>query len=531
MKNLKMMAAVVLKTLGLTAFGKNTDGKEMLTEEQKATLASMFGDNFSKMFSKALEEGVTASVDNQEETPQESSTAEGLMNALRDHHSTVVASQLSDLQAQLKQANKEKQNLQNLVNAMSDETEANPSAEFPKDFERNPKVQSVMKVDMNAAHYAAAKTFVQTGSAGAVPKGATIEVADLKTEFGKYLNINGNNLDIIKQLFTGFTSSQYFTSVLATTEYRAIRALITSVVQQFSAKWTPLGKAKFTPIKIINRRHKINYPIIPAEVLDSYMFKLYDEGLAPDQMPITKYIWNELLYPQILNDIELRMIFKGKYVEHTGDTATPPEDGMDGLETILVEAKASGTSNIPFFNKYPNYDYRTATDQEVLNFFNDFVAWISPLYAGVSMNIYVSPEHLSRYQAAYKNKWGQNSGQDGDFGTKRIDFSNKYLVALDGMYASPIVFSTPKANMLKPRHKNEVPNVINDVQKHDYEVRLYGEFWLSVGFAIEEAVFAFVPAGYNPKAQITRNWGAYDTYQDWKYADDETGSGSTAGGI
>lgn len=49
---------------------------------------------------------------------------------------------------------------------------------------------------------------------------------------------------------------------------------------------------------------------------------------------------------------------------------------------------------------------------------------------------------------------------------------------------------------------NEAPNVINDVQKHDYELRLYGEFWMGVGFAIGEAVFASVPADYNPTLSV-----------------------------
>jgi hypothetical protein len=207
---------------------------------------------------------------------------------------------------------------------------------------------------------------------------------------------------------------------------------------------------------------------------------------------------------------------------------------MDGLETILVEAKASGTTGINFFNKFADYDYKTATDDEVLAFFEGFVDHLSPLYKTAQMNIFVSHDHLRRYQRAYKNKWGQNSGQSGDFGTLRVDYSLNTLVALDGMYASPIVFSTPKQNMVKLRHKNEVPKVINDVQKHDYEVRLYGEFWLAVGFAIGEAVFAHVPAGYNPKAQIAANWGAADSYQEYVGYDDEEGSdgsGSAGGGI
>lgn len=65
-----------------------------------------------------------------------------------------------------------------------------------------------------------------------------------------------------------------------------------------------------------------------------------------------------------------------------------------------------------------------------------------------------------------------------------------------------IVFSTPKENFVGLRHKNP-EQFITDIQKHDYEVRFYCEFWLGVGFLLGEAVFAIVPDGYDPKAAIS----------------------------
>lgn len=542
MKNLKMIMAVVLKTLGISGFSKDGSGNISLSTDQQAKLTDVFGADFTTKFVNALSTfkddasaisvtaptaaaGVTATMDSE-------STAESLMDSLRAHNSQVVANSLTALQAQLQASQSQNATLQETVNALSAAPESDPAAETPSAaIAGKPGVPVVMKVDRKNTLYSAATAFLGSGIASAY-QAATIEVGDLRTEFGKYLSQNGNNLEIIRQLFNGFTSSKYFTTVMATTEYRAIRALITSVSQQFTAKWTPGGKAKFTPFLIKNFRHKINYPIIPAEVLDSYMFHLYDERLSPDQMPITKYIWDNLVYPALLQDIELRMIWKGKFVDHAptlneGDAAPAPEDSMDGLETILVEAKASGAQGVYFFNKYPNFDFKTATNQEILDFVEDFVDWISPMYKGMTMPLFVSDEFRKRYKRAYKKIWGTNSGQAGDFGSDKIDFSNNMLEAPDGMYSSPIIFSTPKQNMIKLRHKNEVPNVINDVQKHGYEVRLFGEYWLGVGFAIGEAVFAFVPAGYNPKATITGSLGAHSDYQEFAVEE----FGSSAGGI
>jgi len=64
------------------------------------------------------------------------------------------------------------------------------------------------------------------------------------------------------------------------------------------------------------------------------------------------------------------------------------------------------------------------------------------------------------------------------------------------------VFSTPQQNFVGLRHKNP-EQFITDIQKHDYEVRFYCEFWLGVGFLLGEAVFAIVPDGYDPKAAIS----------------------------
>lgn len=521
--NLKLIMAVVLKTLGISAFGKNSEGKSLLTAEQKTKLTEVFGGEFAEKFEAALpeyKEEATASVINvatAAESQASGDTAEGLVNALRAHHSNVVASDLQAIKSQLTAEQAKNATLQQTVNALSAAPEA-AVAPAATGIPSKEGVAAKMRVNMGHAHYAGLQSFLQTGI---MPiNAATIEVGDLKTEFGTYLSQNGNNLEIIRQIFAGFTSAKYFTTKIATTEWRAVRALITSVSQQFSPKWNPGGKGKFTPLKIANRRHKINYPIIPAEVLDSYMFHLYDERMSPDQMPITVYIWNTLIYPALMQDIEMRMIWKGEYVDHSGtndegDVATAPEDSMDGLETILVDEKASGTSAMKFFNRFPDFDFKTASDAQMLAFVNGFVDWLSPFYKSVNMNLFVSAEFKRRYKRAYKNIWGANSGQDGDFGNDKVDFSNNMIVAPDGMYGSPIIFSTPKENMIMLRHKNEAPNVINDVQKVNYEVRLFGEYWLGVGFAIAEAVFAFVPDGYDPTAEITASLGDHDDYQEW----------------
>lgn len=508
--NWKTIKSLIFTALGVTALADNK-----LTAEQEETVKSAFGEDVLNKFKAAIAA----------ENPENS--AEEIHNAMKAFFAPEATEATNEVAEQLRQAQATIASQRQTISALMNSAEDLPEPET-NEFKGKVGVPKVMNVMRQAAHYAAAFAFLGTGSMISA-QGKTIDVDAVREEFGTYLSQNQNNLEIVRQLFNGFSSSPYFHTVPAVTEYRAVQAQINSVVQQFTPKWTPKGNTKFTPLTIVNRRHKINVPIIPAEVLDSYLFHLYDESLSPDQMPITKYIWERLIYPQILDDIELRMIFKGKYDESADpDQPTDPEDGMDGIETILVEQKALGSdSKINFSTQTINW--ASATDDEVLKFFEKFVDDLTPLYRNKKMNVYVSPEVFRRYQRAYKKVWGANSGQDGDFGTTRIDYSVNTLVALDGMTGSPIVFSTPPQNMVKLRHKNEVPYIINDVQKHNYEVRIFGEFWLGVGFQIAEAVFAYVPDSYDPQASLNpSSQFPYGTSPDDGSA---TGSGSAGGGI
>jgi hypothetical protein len=522
MKKLLSMAMAFLNIDKLAT----QDGKPGLTSEQTAQLEATFGSEMLKLIQAQIAEMSTGATTDAPDDLAQATVA--LMTGMANQMKLAE----SNFQNKLERVITENGGLKATIDKLAELPVGDVVPEMDQRITRKANVPPVMRVDMRKPHYAAVGNFLQHGVRMANEAGDTIDVADLRTEFGTHLNTQAK-LDIFRQILSDFETAQYMTTVQAVTEWRAAIAYITSVVQQFTPKWTPSGKAKFTPLTIKNYRHKINYPIVPADVLDSYMMYLYDEGMAPDQMPITKYITNTLLLPRILQDIEMRMIAKGEYEDvdwsavADGDPGTPPEESMDGFETTLVKAKASGTTGILFFDQTINW--LTATDQEVLDFVNAFVDWINPQYQSMRQPLFCSLDVYKRYKRAYKEIWGKNSGQDGDFGRDQIDFSNNVLTPLASMYNSPIIFATPKTNFIKLRHKNQLPNIINDVQKQDYTVKIFGEFWLGCGFAIGEAVFAYVPAGYNPKLAITETWGRFDTYQ--KYGEGESGSGSGSGGL
>ena len=77
------------------------------------------------------------------------------------------------------------------------------------------------------------------------------------------------------------------------------------------------------------------------------------------------------------------------------------------------------------------------------------------------------------------------------------------------MYDSAIIFATPKTNFVELVDLSAAGACINDVQKDNYKVKIFGEYSLSVGFAIAEAVFASVPEGYVPSEAVISDPAKY----------------------
>lgn len=460
------MGRLIAAYLGRTDLAIDEKGKVSLTDEEKEKIRTMYGEDFLIKF-EAMD--FNASEENARE----------LFDAAVQHKaSEMIASKDAIIT-----------HLQQQVTALAAEPENTPQATPVAGVTRKSFV-----ADMALSHNKAAHTFLQSGSMSAA--NPTIEVAALNAELGAYLS-QGNNLDILRQLYQSFTTAKHLNWKRAVTEYKAVLAeSVTHVVQQFKAAWSPKGAAEFKPLTIRNYRHKVDFSINPTEVGEGWLFHLYDEGKTPDQMPITRYIVNNILLPQIAEDIELVMISKAKYVEGSEETSQT----MNGIEVQLVEAKNSSDSKIRFFKDAVNL--LTASDETVLETINSFVDAVAPLYKTKQMPIYLSNDLYIKYKRAYKDKWGAGSGTEKtNFGSDRVDFSNFYLQTLDCLTGSPIFFSTPKQNFIGLQHKNP-PQFITDIQKHDREVRFYCEFWLGVGFLLAEAVFAYVPSDYDPTSVV-----------------------------
>lgn len=466
------LKAKVLKILGIEKFPVK-DGKHELTEEQTAKLEGI-EKGFAKKLIVALDRELKV-------TSQESAE----IAELRENISVL---ELSNSALEKEVVDKTEQ-VEKLVNM--------PEPDKVLENASGIKLISKRKIDMskpiNIAALKASKgdleainNFMSKVSAGQIDISEILADANFDTFYNQEVS-----RDIAKTLSFGFESQSFFTTQRAVEMYRAAKGTFTEVVQPFIGKWTPKGAGAFTPITIMNRRHKINVEFTPSDI-EGYLFYLYDEAVEPAQMPISKYLYEKQIKPQIFNDIEIQMLGNGVYKApagtiNTNDPGLPAKDGMDGIPEILNQLYDKSGNNVNWIADTSAWVIGTA--ETLAKKYQ--TAILNTPYAMVPMELCVSPENKQAYIDDIRNKY-RMSIKDMDVDLK-LPESNISIVSKPFLIGhNDIKFLTPKSNRILLRHKNE-PDKLRIADDKKYDVFVIGEFWLAAGFAIEEEIWAGVP--------------------------------------
>lgn len=478
------MGRLVARLLGKSQLDVK-DGRVSLSDAERQTILDEYGQAF-------LDKLMAVDV--------EDDSALDIFNAAVEARTADLSRRNAELQADIVRLAAEPEPLPARINAA---THAAPAA----------------AVDMKAGYNRLVAQALESANplAFAAMEDATINVTDLNAEFAMVMPPRQRLELLTKRIYLGFDDSRYMTRVQSNTDYIASAAIMSEVSQQFTPKWTPKGTAKFTPIRIPYRRHKINVLIQPADVLKSWLLYLYEQGKTMSEMPVTRYIIENHIVPKVLDDITLSMIGKGKFVDAgtvaDGDAGKPASQSMDGYETILVSGKTDSACKINYYKAAVNP--LTLGDQALLDYINGFVDSISPLFQHI-VTVHCSEQLLTKYKRADFAINGKYTGVENG---GEIRFTNFRLVPLRSMYNSQIIFATPKENFVELVDYSKAESCINKIEEQNYDVKVFGEYSLSVGFKIAEAVFAAVPDGYDPSAAVITGDGVdSDKWENGKAA-------------
>jgi hypothetical protein len=450
------------------------EGKSYLSEDQKKQLTEEYGEQFVEKFEADL--------------AKHEATGEDPLRARLEEKFKNLESVVDGQKKTLETLAAENNDLKGKVKKLSDTPEVEPAAEFVSE---GGKRKLKFNINRNLAHNKMAASYL-AGDARVLAAGETIDVDSVISEFGDLINYV--KLDMIGQIFQGFETAQHLTWKRAIKSWKATRSLITSVVQQFVPKFTPLGDTTFTPLEIPLRRFKINVLITPADVED-WIFSMYDESKDLDQHPVTVYIIDKLIVPKAWEDLD-DIIANGEFEEldwstvTEGDAGQDPRKSIDGFMTILKKQKDLGAGS-----KMNFIDLGDITSENIVEKINDFVDAIDKKYKRKDMPVHIDPTLYRMYKRKYKALFGTGSDKADDpkYGGDVIDYSRNRLVPMYNMTDTGALFTTPPDNFIGLRHTNEPGATKLILRKYDYDIHCLGEFRMGVGFAIAEAVFYYLP--------------------------------------
>jgi hypothetical protein len=303
---------------------------------------------------------------------------------------------------------------------------------------------------------------------------------DIATELGAFFRTN--NTEIRAAVYKKSVTATYMRKIVAVQgRFPALNSITGRVVQGFTAAWTPMGLTEFSVNDLKAYKQKINFPITPATVLNSWISYLYNEDKTPADMALSQYIVQQELLPAIGRDRE-DLIGKSVY-----DASKLDQFGhsMNGIQEMIRLGCLDGSMfQIPI--ETPSLSNMC---ENIDNFELGLPESIKPLIT----RIYMPSNLVEAYRLDYRNKYGTMPTYTKEQGMKTY-LGERDLVPLPSLNGTQVIFGTPNENFLRLIDINDA-NVLNDVQVQDYTVKIFGEFWEGVGFWSNNLVVVAVPAG------------------------------------
>lgn len=267
--------------------------------------------------------------------------------------------------------------------------------------------------------------------------------------------------------------------------FPAPHTIMTRLVQGFKAEWQALGEFQIKSKILKNFHQKVNFPIVPSEILGTYFADYYDEEKDMFTMPISQYIVDVELKPQVQDDLQ-ELSVNGVYNAANADGSFG--ESLDGIKTVLTKIVADAAH--PAFQ----IPLSALTDTNIVDQVTAYERAIPDKMKSKVKKIFMSHSNKERYILDFQEKYGDNK-YAGD--SVKTYLGGRDIIGLPNL-TTDVIFSTVDRNMVKLIDKIDNPPKVTSVQIQDYTVKLFMEFWLGYDFWINELVFVsnFTDATY-----------------------------------
>lgn len=255
--------------------------------------------------------------------------------------------------------------------------------------------------------------------------------------------------------------------------------ILTHVVQGFGkAEWTELGEAEFKHKMLENFRQKINFSFIPDEILNTWLAELYVENKKAEDHPISKHIIDELL-EKVVDDLDLL----SQTAEYDDNKLNTFGYSLDGISAQVKKAVAH--TKYPAFKIPLNALSATNIIDEVKSFEKGLPKKTRRKVKYLFMSDTMALEYADQYEQTYGTKV---TYVDGD--KMKTPLSKLQIVGLENI-PDDCMFAFVDGNLGRLIDLFDKPE-ITDVQKLNYEVKIFMEFWLGYDFLMNHLAYVAV---------------------------------------
>lgn len=304
-------------------------------------------------------------------------------------------------------------------------------------------------------------------------------IEDVKKELGEY--ISDNKTIVSAGVYSDeIQINKYCKTITAVKgKFPAFTKVMGHVVQGFKAEWQALGEAEFKHKILQNYRQKVNFPIVPDEVLHTWLATLFVEGKTAEEHPISKEIMDDLM-AKVIDDLDdLSQSAEYDALNSSGQYGK----SLDGIEQQRVKALANVTH--PAFR----IPLDAITSANILDVFKAFEKGIPKKQRKKVKRVFVSADVALEYADQYEKEYGTNVNYtaDGNIKTPRLKFE---IVGLNSV-PDDFFVATIEGNLCRLIDVFDKPT-ITDIQKHDYILKIFMDFFLGYDFMINEITYVGV---------------------------------------
>lgn len=250
--------------------------------------------------------------------------------------------------------------------------------------------------------------------------------------------------NISQTLRQGLVLENLMTPVQADRVYTEPNVSIGDVIQAFQCQFTPKGDAVFDAVDNWINPMKIDIQFACADLeafRDSWMAEWVEDGRSRTEWSLPRYIYDQVVLPKAIEELELKISYKGVYVAPTPGTAGLTINAVDGLGTKIAAAITAG-----LLTPIATGALVAATMREQVETMLDAI----PIpFRDLPGDIYMSPTRARQYARDYRSEFFTAPGL-GVNGSEKlsVDYTNKTIVPIPAMEGSNRIIVAPKGALI-----------------------------------------------------------------------------------